>query len=304
MIQSTYFGHSCLKTSPSSPTTTATSNRTRTLSISKRGARSELPSTPDFITPSTSGGSGKQRVLDGGIARPRSSPKNGGTSHCTGSFPNCPGGGLPLGCVKLFTAVRAYGQFAHESLTGHFVRVHKYQSQQWQYWCRKCNTEFLPTGDRYPFRVLDTHVRSSVRRWKITRKMGESEDLHGVQCDVCDYVGVSKRAVGMHSLRHANKNIMQITGKAVQIEALSKQVRYINVVARDYRQFKFRKRVRQYLLVDDEIRKADEKEVPAEPRTILGESSTATAIEAVGIYACGPVRADTAAQQMICRIGQ
>ncbi|XP_003373726.1 conserved hypothetical protein [Trichinella spiralis] len=57
------FGHASPKTSPSSPTTTATSNRPRTPSISKRGARSELPYTPAFITPSTSGGSGKQRVL-------------------------------------------------------------------------------------------------------------------------------------------------------------------------------------------------------------------------------------------------
>ncbi|KRZ64744.1 hypothetical protein T08_8497, partial [Trichinella sp. T8] len=44
--------------------------------------------------------------------------------------------------------------------------------------------------------------------------LGESEDLHGVRCDLCDYVGVSKRPVGMHRRRHANENIMQITGKA------------------------------------------------------------------------------------------
>ncbi|KRY26764.1 hypothetical protein T01_8399 [Trichinella spiralis] len=62
-ITGSRFGHASPKTSPSSPTTTATSNRPRTPSISKRGARSELPYTPAFITPSTSGGSGKQRVL-------------------------------------------------------------------------------------------------------------------------------------------------------------------------------------------------------------------------------------------------
>ncbi|KRZ64725.1 hypothetical protein T08_10958, partial [Trichinella sp. T8] len=115
--------------------------------------------------------------------------------------------------------------------------------------------------------------------------LGESEDLHGVRCDLCDYVGVSKRAVGMHRRRHANENIMQITGKAVQIEALSKQVGYINVVADDYSQFKFGKRVRQYVaptqrrdgLDDEDVREAEEEEVPAESRTILGEPSTATA---------------------------
>ncbi|KRY07246.1 hypothetical protein T12_16148, partial [Trichinella patagoniensis] len=81
------FGHSGTKTSPSSPTTTETSNSPRTLTISKRDACSELPSTPDFITTSTSGGSG--------ISRSLSSPKNRGTSDYTYSFPNCPGGGLP-----------------------------------------------------------------------------------------------------------------------------------------------------------------------------------------------------------------
>ncbi|KRY05923.1 hypothetical protein T12_9573, partial [Trichinella patagoniensis] len=93
---------------------------------------------------------------------------------------------------------------------------------------------------------------------------------------------------------------------------LSKQVGYINVVAGDYIQFKFGKRVRQYVaptqrrhgLDDEDVREAEEEEVPAEPHAILGESSTATVIEAVGISVCGPVRADPAAQQMICRIGQ
>ncbi|KRX82086.1 hypothetical protein T06_665 [Trichinella sp. T6] len=142
--------------------------------------------------------------------------------------------------------------------------------------------------------------------------MGESEDLHGDQCDVCDYVTVSKRAVVMHRRRHANENIMQITGKAVQIEALSKQVSYINIVAGDYIQFKFGKRVRQYVaptqrrhgLGVEDVREAEEEEVPAEPHAILGESSTASVIQAVGISVCGPVRADPAAQQMNCRIGQ
>ncbi|KRZ00647.1 hypothetical protein T11_15875, partial [Trichinella zimbabwensis] len=58
--------------------------------------------------------------------------------------------------------------------------------------------------------------------------------------------GVSKRAVGMHRRRHANENNMQITGTAAQIEALSKQVGDIRV-AGDYSQFKFGKRVRQYV---------------------------------------------------------
>ncbi|KRZ81512.1 hypothetical protein T08_1372, partial [Trichinella sp. T8] len=53
-----------------------------------------------------------------------------------------------------------------------------------------------------------------------------------------------------------------------------------------------------------DVREAEEEEVPAESRTILGEPSTATAIGAEEISATGPVRADTAAQQMICRIGQ
>ncbi|KRX43299.1 Sentrin-specific protease, partial [Trichinella sp. T9] len=57
-------------------------------------------------------------------------------------------------------------------------------------------------------------------------------------------------------------------------------------------------------LDEEDVREAEEEEVPAESRTILGEPSTATAIGAEEISATGPVRADTAAQQMICRIGQ
>ncbi|KRZ68444.1 hypothetical protein T10_7437, partial [Trichinella papuae] len=118
-------------------------------------------------------------------------------------------------------------------LTRHFVRVHGCHSVQWQYRCRKCNTEFLPADHRYPLRVVNTHVRNCVSRREITRKLGEREDLHGVRCDLCDYVGVSKRAVGMHRHRHANENTMLITGAAAQIEALSKQVGDIRV-AGDY----------------------------------------------------------------------
>ncbi|KRX30593.1 hypothetical protein T05_6176, partial [Trichinella murrelli] len=103
----------------------------------------------------------------------------------------------PLGCEKPYTAVRPDGQFAHQTLTRHFMRVHNCHSVQWHYRCRNCNTDFLPADHRYLLRVVNTHVRSCVSRWEITRKLGESEDLHGVRCDLCDYVGVSKRAVGM-----------------------------------------------------------------------------------------------------------
>ncbi|KRZ73623.1 hypothetical protein T10_7219, partial [Trichinella papuae] len=131
--------------------------------------------------------------------------------------------------------------------------------------------------------------------------------LHGVRCDLCDYVGVSKRAVGMHRRRHANENIMQITGTAAQIEALSKQVGDIRV-AGDYSQFKFGKRVRQYVAPTQRQRMeedlTEEEEVPAEPRTILGEPSTATTIVDEEISAKIPSRADPTAPQMICRIGQ
>ncbi|KRY93895.1 hypothetical protein T11_17000, partial [Trichinella zimbabwensis] len=48
----------------------------------------------------------------------------------------------------------------------------------------------------------------------------------------------------------------------------------------------------------------EEEEVPAEPRTILGEPSTATTIVDEEISAKIPSRADTTAPQMICRIGQ
>ncbi|KRY04877.1 hypothetical protein T12_13234, partial [Trichinella patagoniensis] len=119
-------------------------------------------------------------------------------------------------------------------------------------------TEKLPTlcqSPQLPQRPVALSVSQfCVSRWAITRKLGESEDLHGVQCDVCDYVSVSNRAV-----------------------ALSKQVGYINVVAGDYIQFKFGKRVRQYVaptqrrdgLVNEDVREAEEEEVPAESRTIL-----------------------------------
>ncbi|KRY05019.1 hypothetical protein T03_3387, partial [Trichinella britovi] len=80
----------------------------------------------------------------------------------------------------------------------------------------------------------------------------------------------------MHRRRHANEYIMQNTGTAAQIEALSKQVGEIRV-AGDYSQFKFGKRVRQYVaptqrrdgLDDEDVREAEEEEVPAESRTIL-----------------------------------
>ncbi|KRY39114.1 hypothetical protein T03_1015, partial [Trichinella britovi] len=131
--------------------------------------------------------------------------------------------------------------------------------------------------------------------------LGESEDLHGVRYDLYDYVGVSKRAVGMHRRRHANEYITQNTGTAAQIEALSKQVGYINVVAGDYIQFKFGKRVRKYVaptqrrhgLDVEDVREAEEEEMPAEPRIILDEPSTATAIESVEVSSRGPVQANS-----------
>ncbi|XP_003366871.1 hypothetical protein Tsp_13187, partial [Trichinella spiralis] len=292
-----------------------TSSSPRTPCLSKRGARSKIPSTPD--TPSTSGGSGKQRVLVSPLLRTEKLPdlevlqRTEEQVTVRATFPIAQAVVCPLGCEKPYTAVRPDGQFAHQTLTRHFMRVHNCHSVQWHYRCRNCNTDFLPADHRYPLRVVNTHVRSCVSRWEITRKLGESEDLHGVRCDLCDYVGVSKRAVGLHRRRHANENIMQNTGTAAQIEALSKQVGEIRV-AGDYSQFKFGKRVRQYVaptqrrdgLDEEEVHEAEEEEVPAESRTILGEPSTATAIGAEEISATGPVRADTAAQQMICRIGQ
>ncbi|KRZ81769.1 hypothetical protein T08_13191, partial [Trichinella sp. T8] len=170
------FGHSGTKTSPSSPTTTETSNSPRTPTISKRDACSELPSTPDFITTSTSGVSVLQRTEEQ-------------VTDYTDSFPNCPGGGLPP--VMRETV---YGRETIRPICAPIV--------EWT---------FCPSS-QIPKPVVAISV-SCVSRWKITRKMGESEDLHGVRCDLCDYVGVSKRPVGMHRRRHANENIMQITGK-------------------------------------------------------------------------------------------
>ncbi|KRX82176.1 hypothetical protein T06_7836 [Trichinella sp. T6] len=286
-------GQPNVKASTPSPRTRrpTTSSSPRTPKLSKRGARSKIPSTPD--TPSTSGGSGKQRVLVSPLLRTEKLPdlevlqRTEEQVTVRATFPIAQAVICPLGCEKPYTAVRPDGQFAHQTLTRHFMRVHNCHSVQWHYRCRNCNTDFLPADHRYPLRVVNTHVRSCVSRWEITRKLGESEDLHGVRCDLCDYVGVSKRAVGMHRRRHANENIMQNTGTAAQIEALSKQVGEIRV-AGDYSQFKFGKRVRQYVaptqrqngLDDEDVREAEEEEVPAESRTILGEPSTAAAIGA------------------------
>ncbi|KRZ05426.1 hypothetical protein T4B_12366, partial [Trichinella pseudospiralis] len=215
-------GH-CTSNRPSPSTIAATRPSTpmspRTPPVSKRGARTKLPSTPDEVTPSTSsGGSGTKRLMVSPLLRTEELPdlevlhRTEEQVTVRATFPIAQAVVCPLGCEKPYTAVRPDGLFAHQTLSRHFARVHGCHSVQWQYRCRKCNTEFSPTKHRYPLRVVNTHVRSCVSRWEITRQLGKREDLHGVRCDLCDYVGVSKRAVGMHRRRHANENIMQNTG--------------------------------------------------------------------------------------------
>ncbi|KRX15370.1 hypothetical protein T07_14252, partial [Trichinella nelsoni] len=261
-------GQPVIKASQASPPkrTPTTSSSPRTPCLSKRGARSKIPSTPD--TPSTSGGSGKQRVLVSPLLRTEKLPdlevlhRTEEQVTVRATFPIAQAVICPLGCEKPYTAVRPDGQFAHQTLTRHFVRVHNCHSVQWHYRCRN---------------FVNTHVRSCVSRWEITRKLGESEDLHGVRCDLCDYVGVSKRAVGLHRRRHANENIMQNTGTAAQIKALSKQIGEIRV-AGDYSLFKYGKGVRpQYvaptqrlLLLDDEASEPDEEEMPFKRTPVYG----------------------------------
>ncbi|KRX73001.1 hypothetical protein T06_839, partial [Trichinella sp. T6] len=116
-------GHPSLKASPTSPHTRrpTTSSSPRTPKLSKRGARSKIPSTPD--TPSTSGGSGKQRVLVSPLLRTEKLPdlevlqRTEEQVTVRATFPIAQAVICPLGCEKPYTAVRPDGQFAHQTRT-------------------------------------------------------------------------------------------------------------------------------------------------------------------------------------------